>query len=213
MLILALVLCYFCGAIPFGLIAGRLRGVDIRSTGSGNIGATNVYRTLGARAGIAVFALDVLKGFVAPYIGRLLLGESNHAGIALCAALAVLGHTFSIFLKFRGGKGIATGLGVFLGLLPWPALGCFALWGLVLLVSRMISVASIAACIAAIAVAFLSGAPLPYAIVIALMGALAILKHIPNMKRIAAGTEPRIGQPKPPASPLGDSPGEAVTRP
>lgn len=213
-LILALVLCYFCGAIPFGMIVARMRGVDIQAVGSGNIGATNVWRTLGPRAGSAVFILDVLKGFAAPFIAKELLGHDAYVGIALCAAMAVIGHTFSVFLRFRGGKGIATGLGVFLGLLPLHALACFALWGVVLLITRMISAASIAACIAALAVALFGGAPLPYAVVIAFMGIVALLKHIPNIKRIMAGTEPRVGQPKTPRStpvaPLSDVASETV---
>lgn len=192
MVALALILCYLLGAIPFGVIVGKMRGVDIRSVGSGNSGATNVYRTLGPAAGLTVFALDVAKGLAAPFVGRLLVSPQAYWPIACCALVAVMGHTFSCFLKFRGGKGIATGLGMALGLVPVPAAIAFAVWGLALLITRMISAASLIACIVAPLLAHFMGAPLPYVIVIALIAVVAFLKHIPNIKRIAAGTEPKV---------------------
>ncbi|HEX8552408.1 MAG TPA: glycerol-3-phosphate 1-O-acyltransferase PlsY [Abditibacteriaceae bacterium] len=191
--VFALALSYFLGAIPFGLIVGKARGVDIRNSGSGNIGATNVWRTLGPKAGALVFALDVAKGLAAPLLARALVGDT-HAVVATCAAFAILGHTFSFWLRFRGGKGIATGFGAMLGLVPWVALGCLAAWGLALAASRMISVASIVACIVAPIGAYLSGAPVSYQIVIGALALVALIKHIPNMKRIAQKTEPKIGQ-------------------
>jgi len=193
-----LIFCYFLGAIPFGVIVGKMRGVDVRAVGSGNSGATNVWRTLGPVAGASVFALDVLKGLAAPIIARVMIGPHQYSWIAACAALAIIGHTFSIFLKFRGGKGIATGLGAALGLMPIPALIAFAIWGGVLLISRMISVASIAACIALPLLALAFHVPTAYFVVIAIIAMLAILKHIPNIKRIAAGTEPKINTGKKP---------------
>ena len=165
----ALLLSYLLGAIPFGVIVGKMRGVDIRAVGSGNSGATNVWRTLGPVAGTTVFTLDVLKGLAAPYLARILIAPDAHWLIALCGALAVLGHTFSIFLKFRGGKGIATGLGMAVGLMPIPALIAFAIWGGVLLLSRMISAASITACLCAPIVALLFQAPTPYVVVISII--------------------------------------------
>jgi len=192
MTIIALLLSYFLGAIPFGVIVGKMRGVDVRAVGSGNTGTTNVWRTLGPKAGASVFALDVAKGLAAPFIARALIASTEYSWIAVCAAMAIIGHTFSVFLKFRGGKGIATGLGAALGLMPIPALIAFAVWGGVLLLSRMISVASIAACIALPLLALAFQVPNAYVVVIAIIALLAILKHIPNMKRIAAGTEPKI---------------------
>ncbi len=189
---LSCLLGYFLGAIPFGVLVGKARGVDVRAVGSGNSGATNVWRTLGPAAGITVFALDVLKGLAAPFIARLLVGPADHWAIALCAALAIVGHTFSVFLKFRGGKGIATGLGAALGLMPIPALIAFAAWGLVLLVSRMISVASVVACVVLPLVAWQFNVPQPYIVVITVIAIIAIIKHIPNMKRVAAGAEPKV---------------------
>ncbi|HVF10461.1 MAG TPA: glycerol-3-phosphate 1-O-acyltransferase PlsY [Abditibacteriaceae bacterium] len=194
MLFLSLLLSYLCGAVPFGVIAGKLRGVDVRLVGSGNTGATNVYRALGPRAGAFVLSLDILKGLAAPYIGRKLLGSEDFNGIALCALMAVIGHTFSVFLKFRGGKGIATGLGAIFGLAPLVALIALGVWGVVLLLTRMISAASIVACMAAPIAAWLAGAPPAYFYAILFLTTVAFLKHIPNMKRILAGAEPKVGR-------------------
>jgi glycerol-3-phosphate acyltransferase PlsY len=194
MIVLALLLSYFIGAVPFGFLIGKLRGVDVRAVGSGNIGATNVWRTLGPAAGTLAFALDVGKGVAGPLLGGVLLGPHDAPGIALCGIAALLGHVFSVFLKFRGGKGIATGLGVMLGLAPVAAVACFALWGVILLVSRIISVASIAACLALPVAARLTHAPPAYQAVIGLMALIALLKHIPNMKRLRVGAEPKIGR-------------------
>jgi glycerol-3-phosphate acyltransferase PlsY len=183
---------YLLGAIPFGVLAGKLGGVDVRSVGSGNVGTTNVWRALGPVAGLTVFALDVAKGAAGPLLGLLILGKNAPWIIALCALLAVLGHIFSVFLKFKGGKGIATGLGAMLGLW-WPgALAAFAVWLVLFLMSRMVSVASIAACIFLPFFALYLRQPMPYILMITIFCLVAILKHIPNMKRIAAGTESRV---------------------
>src|SRR4028119_539038 len=145
--------------------------------------------------GSVVFALDVAKGLAAPLLAKMLV-PGNINVMALCALVAVLGHTFSVFLTFKGGKGVATAFGAMLGLVPLVALGCFALWGLVLLLSRTISVASIAVCFAAPLGAFLTRQPLSVIGVITLFCLIGLVKHIPNMKRIAAGTEPRVGAKK-----------------
>lgn len=190
---LPVVLSFLCGSIPFGVLIGRMYGVDVRSVGSGNIGATNVWRALGPKAGTAAFALDVAKGYAGPFLA--LNFVPGHPWVAaLCGIAAVLGHTFSPFLGFKGGKGIATSLGALLGLMPAVALICFALWGMVLALFRMVSVASVAACIALPLLAFGLKAPHPYCAVATLMSLVAILKHIPNLKRIRAGSEPRLGQ-------------------
>jgi glycerol-3-phosphate acyltransferase PlsY len=193
--VLALVASYFLGAIPFGLIAVRLRGVDIRASGSGNIGATNVWRTLGPAAGATVFALDVLKGFAAPYLAFVLVSPSAHGLAAACAALAILGHTFSLWLRFRGGKGIATGFGAMLGMVPYVAIGCLLGWGIALGLTRMISVASITACVLAPIGLYLTRAEPPYAWVVCILALVALYKHLPNVCRILKGTEPKIGAP------------------
>lgn len=194
MLFLALLLSFFIGAIPFGVLIGRMRGVDVRASGSGNIGATNVWRVLGPKAGTAAFVLDVLKGVAGPLFGRWLIPNSE-IGIAACGIFAVLGHTFSPFLGFKGGKGISTSLGALFGLLPLVGILAFAFWGVVLAVSRLVSLASIGACLILPVLAWtLPNNSTPAAIVATLMGALAFLKHIPNIKRIMAGNEPKIGQ-------------------
>lgn len=192
MTIIALLLCYFLGAIPFGVLIGRVCGVDVRAVGSGNSGATNVWRALGPKAGAAVFALDVGKGMAAPFIGKALLGSEEFLFIALCAALAVLGHTFSVFLRFRGGKGIATGVGAAFVLMPLPALLCFALWGVVLLLTRMISAASLASSIALPLSGWALGEHREAVGVIAILCAVAVVKHLPNLRRIVGGHEPKI---------------------
>ena len=194
--LIAFVFSYLIGAIPFGFIAGKLCGVDVRASGSGNIGATNVYRVLGKKVGITVFLLDVLKGVAGPFIGRWLLEPNDYVAIALCGLLVAIGHVFSIFLKFKGGKAIATGLGVY-GALSFPvAATCLGLWAVVLLLTRMVSVASIAACAATPFACWFWRVPLAYAAVMCLIALVALLKHIPNIKRIMAGTEPKIGQKK-----------------
>ena len=194
MLFLALLLSFFIGAIPFGVLIGRARGVDVRASGSGNIGATNVWRVLGPKAGSAAFVLDVLKGVAGPLIGRWLnVGE---VGIAMCGIFAVLGHTFSPFLGFKGGKGISTSLGALFGLLPVVGLIAFAFWGVILAISRMVGLASVGACIVLPILAWTLPHSTPAAIVATLMGILAFIKHIPNVRRIMAGREPKIGQKK-----------------
>jgi glycerol-3-phosphate acyltransferase PlsY len=193
---LAFLLCYLVGSIPFGVLAGKLCGVDVRSIGSGNIGATNVYRALGPKVGIPVFALDVLKGVAGPYIGRALLGPNAYGEIALCGLLVAAGHVFSVFLKFQGGKAIATGLGVY-GALSFPvAASCLAFWGMILLLTRMVSVASIAACLATPLACWFFKVPVAYFIAMSLIALVAFLKHLPNLKRIKMGTEPKLGDKK-----------------
>ena len=195
MLALVLLLSFVCGSIPFGVLIGKSRGVDVRAVGSGNIGTTNVWRALGPVAGGIVFALDVGKGIAGPLLGKWLIPDAE-IGIAACGIAAVLGHTFSPFLGFKGGKGIATSLGAMLGLMPIVGLIIFAIWGAMLGLTRMISAASIVSCIALPILALLLGAPTPYFVVALLMGIVAFVKHIPNLKRIKAGVEPRVGHKK-----------------
>ncbi len=196
MLVLALLLSFLCGSIPFGVLIGKSRGVDVRAVGSGNIGTTNVWRALGPIAGGIVFALDVAKGIAGPLLGNWLI-HGNTIGIAACGIAAVLGHTFSPFLGFKGGKGIATSLGALLGLMPIVGVIIFAFWGVMLGLTRMISAASIAACVLlpVLAIAF-HHQQWPYVVVALLMAIVAFVKHIPNLKRIKAGVEPRVGAKK-----------------
>ena len=159
MTVLALAAAYLVGAIPVGLVVARLSsGIDIRRRGSGNIGATNVLRTLGPRAAALTLAGDVAKGYAAVAVARALDGASPVA--ALAAVLAVVGNCWPVYLGFRGGKGVATGLGAFLALIPWAVLAAAVVWGATTGASRYVSLGSVAACIALpVAAALLGYAP------------------------------------------------------
>ena len=192
---------YLIGSIPFGYLIGRLHGIDIRKVGSGNIGATNVTRSIGKIAGKICFFLDFLKGAL-PVVLVNMAFEENTANLALAAGLAViLGHVFPIYLRFRGGKGVATAAGVALALAPYPLLCALAVWVVTFLTSRDLSLASIvaAASLPIIAALFFGlgiGTPFPLAnstvFFFALIAFLAILRHISNIKRLLNGTENRF---------------------
>lgn len=188
-LLVALVASYLIGSIPFGLILARTRGIDIRKHGSGNIGATNVWRTVGPAYGAAVLALDALKGSAAVILGR-------QAGIEeaelLTGMAALFGHAFPIYIGFKGGKIMATGAGVMLTLTPLATLLAIAVFAVVVFISRFVSLGSIAAAVSLpfLLVAFhYSGKYLAFGV---LVGLFAILKHLPNIKRILAGTESKF---------------------
>ena len=200
---MTLVLClttYLLGSIPFGYIAGRVAGVDIRKQGSGNIGATNVLRVLGKKYGYPVFVADALKGFLAVRLA-LWLSEGQRAttwplGI-LAAICVVLGHSFPVWLGFRGGKGVATSAGVCFGLLPWATLIAMAVWIITFFTFRFVSLASIAATVS-LPVSVWLIAPGPArdrGVLLFLTVALAALitvRHRSNIRRLMDGTEPRF---------------------
>ena len=190
--IFAIILSYLFGAIPFGVLVGRARGVDVRAVGSGNIGTTNVWRTLGPLAGSMVFLLDVAKGWAGPLFAHALAGGDANI-TAICAVVAVLGHTFSIFLRGGGGKGIATAFGALLGLSSIVGLVAVAAWALVLARTKTVSLASIVAAVIVLVLPLLLQLPMAYIIVMMMMGALAIIKHKSNIERLRNGTEPKIG--------------------
>ena len=197
--IIIILACYLFGSIPFGLLVGLSRGVDIRKLGSGNIGATNVLRILGKKAGIMVFLLDTLKGLGAVLICRYFFKNHNYMDYLIVAgALAsVAGHTLSPFLKFKGGKGVATSLGVMFGLNWVIALIAFAIWGIVVAITKYVSLGSIIGSSSVpIMMIFWKNPKIPPAFMfIGVLAALAILlKHIPNIKRLLNGTEPKIGK-------------------
>ena len=195
-LLLALLVsaAYLLGSIPNGLLIARLKGIDLQKVGSGNIGATNVFRCVGKSWGIAAFVLDAVKGFVPAFVfPRLMEAAPPWLGLA-CGLAAVAGHNWPIWLKFKGGKGVSTSAGMLLGIAP-AAVGIgFAVFAVVVALSRIVSLGSI---LAAIAVAgagvWLYGADnrlLAGALVA--MGALVVLKHRANVGRLLKGTEPRI---------------------
>lgn len=186
---LALVLAYLLGSIPFALIAGKLHGVDLREAGSGNLGATNVFRTLGRTAGVTVMVLDIAKGAAAVLVAVAL--TDNPWPIA-AGALAILGHVFPVWTHFKGGKGVAVGAGALIGLVPAASGVLLVLWILLVVFTRYVSVASIVAALAAAPLAFGFGAPWSYVVFIALAGLFVIYKHRENIVRLVHGDESRI---------------------
>lgn len=191
MLILVAVVSFLLGSVPFGLVITRAMGLgDLRRIGSGNIGATNVLRTGSKAAALATLICDVGKGAFAVLVARSLFGElaAQMAGVA-----AFAGHCYPIYLRFRGGKGVATFLGTVLALV-WPVgLAVCATWILVAFVSRISSLAALVAAAMAPVYALLMGGE-ALAAGLAAMAAVIYLRHKGNIARIAAGTEPRIGR-------------------
>lgn len=197
---------YFIGSMPTGYLVGRAKGIDIRQVGSGNIGATNVFRALGKTAGIFVLLADAAKGVLACILGPWLAGlwsgapsgpeAASPEGLAMAGGVAaILGHNYTCWLRFKGGKGIATSAGVFLTLAPLAFLILLALWGAVLGLTRYVSVASIAAAAGLpVAVWLTGGSPRMIGLSVAL-GLLAIYKHRGNVRRLREGTEHRLGRP------------------
>ena len=182
---------YLLGSVPSGFIIGALSGVDVRNAGSGNIGATNVARLLGKRRGLLTLVADVAKGFV-PVLLAEKLGMSD-VGIALVAMAAFLGHLYPLFLRFQGGKGVATAFGALLGVAPPATLVLLVVFGIAVLFCRIVSLGSIAAALAAPFALW----TLDYSAVLVLMsaflGGMIVLRHRENIKRLLDGTEPRFG--------------------
>jgi glycerol-3-phosphate acyltransferase PlsY len=213
---------YLLGSIPFGFVVAKAKGIDIRSAGSGNIGATNAMRVLGKSAGIFVLLMDALKGYVAcallaPGIFNCLAphfhgystgffwdtplsGQSVDldARVRIIGGIfAVLGHNYTCWLKFKGGKGIATTAGVYLALTPWALLIALVVFILAVAITRYVSVGSISAAIALpVAVWVMSPQNIFLCIVTTALGVLAIYKHKSNIQRLMTGTENRFGKKK-----------------
>jgi glycerol-3-phosphate acyltransferase PlsY len=194
---LSVLLAYFVGAVPFGYLVARARGVDIFQTGSGNIGATNVGRVLGRKFGLFVFVLDFLKGAVPVAVVRQLLPDVPWAAVAAGLA-AFVGHMFPIYLRFRGGKGVATGSGVVAVLLPGPTAVAALVWASILVSTRYVSLASVLAALTLPIVRLLS-TPEPFAeserilTGFSLLAALLVtVRHRSNLARLIRGTESRV---------------------
>lgn len=182
---------YFVGAIPFGLLVGRWAGVDVRDAGSGNIGATNVARTAGKMLGGFTLLLDALKGALGPLVAA--WGFAAPVEVQVTAGLAaVIGHVFPIYLRFRGGKGVATGAGVFFAITPWAALVAVGTFALVFAVARVVSIGSLAATVA-LAVAAWHIDQRPPVIALA-FGVLVVIfvRHTGNLRRLWHGREPGL---------------------
>ncbi len=192
----ALVAAYLLGAIPFSFVVARLWGVrDVREVGSGNVGATNVMRNAGKVPGAIAFVLDSGKGALAAWLA-LQAGGPDWLPPA-CAAAAVAGHLYPVFLGFRGGKGVATGAGAFLPLAPWATLSAVVVFVVVAAATRYVSIGSIVGAVALAVGAWAGGAPRSTWVAAALVGAVVIWKHRSNLARLAAGSERKLGAPKP----------------
>lgn len=185
------IVSYLLGSIPTGYLLGALAGVDVRKTGSGNIGATNVARTVGKGRGVATLLADAGKGFIPAYVAAH-LGLAQSA-VAIIGAAAFLGHLYPIFLKFQGGKGVATALGVLLALAPLVAVISIVVFAVVIFISRIVSLSSIAAALAAPISLWLLSYPATYTVLATFLAAMIILRHCGNIQRLLAGTEPRMG--------------------
>lgn len=190
--ILFLIAGYLLGSIPTSYLAGRKRGLDLRQHGSGNLGATNTVRVLGWRMGSVVLAADVLKGWFPAFFFINWDGQPYGELAAAYGAAAILGHVYPVFVGFRGGKGVATGAGVFLALAP-VALGVvLAIWALAVWLTRIVSLASLIAAVAAPLVVLVAlGIGAPFWLALGLM-LLVINAHRTNIRRVFSGQEPRL---------------------
>jgi glycerol-3-phosphate acyltransferase PlsY len=189
--IIVMIFSYLLGSIPTGYIVGALAGVDIRNAGSGNIGATNVARVVGKKRGLLTLVVDVGKGFIPVFVaGGLGL---SHTALALVAILAFLGHLYPVFLKFQGGKGVATALGTLLALAPMATVILMVVFALVAASSRLVSLSSIVAALAAPITLWSMFYPPPVIATGVFFAVMIIVRHRDNIQRLFAGTEPRFG--------------------
>jgi len=199
----AIVAAYLIGAVPIGYLVGRAFGVaDIRRHGSGNIGATNVLRTAGRLPALLTLAGDIAKGFAAVTLAGALVNSPagpDLGATAACAVAAVIGNCWSIFLGFRGGKGVATGLGALLRLVPWAVLPAAAVWLGVTLSFRYISLGSILGALGVALGAALLGYPGPFVLAAFGVATIVVARHHANIARLLAGHEPKVGQGRPSA--------------
>ena len=186
-----LIFAYLLGSVPNGLIFGKLIWKkDLRKFGSGNIGATNAWRSLGKPAGILIFAADFLKGAIAVLIAGHFVGSP--ISMVFAGLFAIIGHTFTIFLKFRGGKGVATGLGVIAMLMPKVTVIVFAIWLIIVLLTRYVSLGSIVSAALVPIFAYLFDCPAEFIFLGLIAAAFIIFRHKSNIIRLKDGTENKI---------------------
>ncbi len=200
--IAVVVAAYLIGSIPTGFLVAKAKGIDIRTVGSGNIGATNAFRVLGKSAGSFVLLADAFKGWAAcrwvpKFVDKVAGSPDPTDGaletLAITGAVAVvLGHNYTCWLNFKGGKGIATSAGVLFALVPWAALIALATWTLLFVSTRYVSVGSLGAAVVLPFATFFTTHDLLLTSVTAMLSALAIYKHKPNIQRLLAGTENRV---------------------
>jgi glycerol-3-phosphate acyltransferase PlsY len=190
-IVLLIFFAYVIGSVPSGYILGKISGIDVRSVGSGNIGATNVARALGKGRGGLTLLADAAKGYLPVFLALRL--EFDAAALALIAVAAFLGHLYPLFLNFHGGKGVATALGALLALAPTATLVLIVVFVVAVLVSRIVSLGAIAAAMAAPVALWFFSQSLVFVAMGLFLGAMIILRHRGNIQRLLAGTEPRFG--------------------
>jgi acyl phosphate:glycerol-3-phosphate acyltransferase len=186
---LILAAAYLLGSLPTGYLVGRLRGVDIRTVGSRNVGATNVFRVLGTRLGVAVMAVDIAKGIAAVILARAVLDDPWPL---VAAGAAIVGHVYPVWLRFHGGKGVAVAAGALIGLVPLAVAVLFPVWLLLVGTTRYVSVGSILCAVALTPVAWAFGASWPTLVFAGLAAAAVVWRHRGNLGRLLRGTELRI---------------------
>jgi glycerol-3-phosphate acyltransferase PlsY len=190
-----IILSYLLGAVPFGLIFSKLfSDVDVRTIGSGNIGATNVLRAAGKTAAVLTLLSDMLKGLIPVLLVKSILQDET--ATVLSGAAAVLGHNFPVYLKFKGGKGVATSYGVVLAVAPWIGCICLLVWVLVAYVWRYSSLSALVAFACYLGLTFISNPslPKPYGLLSLFIFGMSYYRHRENIKRLLSGTEPKIGK-------------------
>ena len=202
--IAGIIISYLIGGIPFGYLIAVAKGIDIRTQGSGNIGATNVGRVLGKKYGLIIFILDMLKGFAVVFFVPVLVSSAvniqtttDNLLVILCGFCAILGHAFPVYLKFKGGKAVATSFGVFIWLVPISIGIAFGVWLLTVIVTRYVSLGSMIGSMAlAVAIVVVVNSPFGDNVYLTAMSvAVAILiiaRHTSNIQRIIAGTEKKV---------------------
>jgi len=190
--IFILIVIYLIAAVPTGIVLARVMGYeDVRDKGSGNIGATNVYRVAGKLAGVLTLAGDILKGFLPLLACKTWLAPSS-AQLGIACAMAIVGHCYPVYLKFRGGKGIATALGIFLVMSPIAVLGAAIVFGITVATTRFISLGSVLAAMSAPLLVLMLNQPQPIFLATLFIAALIVWRHRSNIKRLMDGSEDRF---------------------
>jgi acyl phosphate:glycerol-3-phosphate acyltransferase len=185
---------YAVGSVPFAYLLARRAGIDVRVAGSGNVGAANVLRTSGTPLGLTVMILDISKGaatVLAAYAGA---GAGSHNSAAAAGAAAIIGHIYPVWLRFHGGKGVAVAAGVFGVLAPTATMLAAAVFFIIAAITRVVSLGSVVATVTLPSAAWLTGAPAPVLVAAIGTGILILFRHRANLRRIAGGTERRVGQ-------------------
>jgi acyl phosphate:glycerol-3-phosphate acyltransferase len=184
------IIAFLTGSIPFGVVLAKLQKVDIRAQGSGNIGATNVARVMGKKAGLLTLLGDLIKGLVIVAVAQSIYEKET--SVALAGLMVFLGHLYSVFLKFKGGKGVATSLGLFSFIMPWATLGAVGIFSASLWISNTVSLSSIIAAIFLPLFAIYFKLPLPYIYLAVIIGLFTLQRHYGNVIRLIDGTEPKF---------------------